>query len=393
MPRVITITSGKGGVGKTSISLNLALELASRNQRVCLFDADLGLANINILTGIQPENDLESVIDGSLDLGDIVIKNFQGIDIIPGSSGVERMADLTREEADRLIRSFLGLGEYDYFIFDTSAGISSQVLSFCMASHEILLVITPEPTSLTDAYALLKVLSRKRYPSTVNVVVNQVKQANNAKQAYGQLRNTVNRFLSIKLSPLGIVARDKHVPMAVIAQTPFLKLFPDSAASKCIQLLGKKLLTKEKNMEPISLEQFWQRCLGYLSKSRPVENAKGNRPGATKENRSEDAGQKAPVAARPTDSEAAKQEPNIMGPKVPRAEKQESNIIAPKDPGAEKQKPDVTELLERMETKLSILMDEMKQIRKMLEHQAGTTEAPPAEVELDFEAWVVKNRS
>jgi flagellar biosynthesis protein FlhG len=242
-------------------------------------------------------------------------------------------------------------------------------------------------------------------------VVNQVKQANNAKQAYGQLRNTVNRFLSIKLSPLGIVARDKHVPMAVISQTPFLKLFPDSAASKCIQLLGKKLLTKEKDMEPISLEQFWQRCLGFLSKSRPSagapKNAKDSHPTASEENRSEDAGQKATVAAMPTAPEVAKQEPNIAGPKIPGIAKQGSKIDRPKIPGVAKQefkiaepkvpenakqKPDVTELLERMETKLSMLMDEMKQIRKMMEHQAGTTEAPPAEVELDFEAWVAKNR-
>ncbi len=378
MPRVITITSGKGGVGKTSISLNLALELASANQRVCLFDADLGLANINILTGIQPENDLESVIDGTLELSEIVIKNYQGIDIIPGSSGVERMADLTREEAKRLIRSFLGLGEYDYFIFDTSAGISSQVISFCMASHEILLVVTPEPTSLTDAYALLKVLSRKRYTSTVNVVVNQVKQANNAKLAYGQLRDTVNRFLSIKLSPLGIVARDKHVPMAVIAQTPFLKLFPDSTASKCIQLLGRKLLTKEKNMEPISLEQFWHRCLGFLSKSLPVA---GPRHEAAKQNSPVDTRPKHPAPPRQKEHEAAKQNrPEDAGQTAP---------------GAAKQKPDFTAMLERMEAKISTLMAEMKQIRKMMEHQAHQTEespASPGEVELDFEAWFAKNR-
>ncbi|MBI9088476.1 MAG: MinD/ParA family protein [Desulfobacterium sp.] len=350
MPRVITITSGKGGVGKTSISLNLALELASANQRVCLFDADLGLANINILTGIQPENDLESVIDGSLELSEIVIKNYQGIDIIPGSSGVERMADLTQEEAKRLIRSFLGLGEYDYFIFDTSAGISSQVLSFCMASHEILLVITPEPTSLTDAYSLLKVLSRKGYNRTVNVVVNQVTQSSSAKKAYGQLRETVNRFLSIKLSPLGIVARDKHVPMAVIAQTPFLKLFPDSPGSRCIQLLGRKLLAREKNMEPISLEQFWHRCLGFLSKGRPAAGAKRKHHEVT----------------RPKTTEA------VAG-----------------------QKPDITVMLQRIETKISMLMDEMKQIRKIVAHQENQTEdtpAPPGEVELDFEAWFSKNR-
>lgn len=366
MPRVITITSGKGGVGKTSISLNLALELASANQRVCLFDADLGLANINILTGIQPENDLESVIDGRRKLSEIIIKNYQGIDIIPGSSGVERLADLNQAEAKRLIRSFLGLGEYDYFIFDTSAGISSQVLSFCMASHEILLVITPEPTSLTDAYSLLKVLSRRGYTPTVNVVVNQVTQSNSAKQAYGQLRDTVNRFLSINLSPLGIVARDKHIPMAVIAQTPFLKLFPESPGSKCIQLLGRKLLTREKNMEPISLEQFWHRCLGFLPKNRP---AAGSR---------------------------RKQHENA-GPKITKAAEQNSpgDVMRPPHPEAPGQKPDLPAMLERIETQISMLMGEMKQIRKMVEHQASQTESPPAipgEVELDFEAWFAKNR-
>ncbi|MCP4116785.1 MAG: MinD/ParA family protein [Desulfobacteraceae bacterium] len=371
MPRVITITSGKGGVGKTSISLNLALELASANQRVCLFDADLGLANINILTGIQPENDLEAVIDGSLELGDILIKNFQGIDIIPGSSGVERMADLTRAEAQRLIRSFLGLGEYDYFIFDTSAGISSQVLSFCMASQEILLVVTPEPTSLTDAYALLKVLSRKRYTSTVNVVVNQVKQTNNAKQAYSQLRDTVNRFLSVKLSPLGIVARDKHIPMAVIAQTPFLKLFPDSTASKCIHLLGRKLLSKDKNPAPMPLEQFWHRCLGFLAENQPV--SPGKRPKDSGSVIPENAESKIPGAARPDNT-------------------------APKNKETDTQEPDLTVLLERMENKISLLMNEMKEIKQLVEHranQAPMTEAPPAapaEVELDFEAWYAKSR-
>ena len=271
-PRIITVTSGKGGAGKTSISLNLALELAQSNQRVCLFDADLGLANINILTGIHPENDLESVLLGTHTLDEIVIKNFQGIDIIPGSSGVERMADLTQDEAAHLIDSFLTLDRYDYFIFDTSAGISTQVLSFCMASHEILMIITQEPTSLTDAYALLKLLSNRQYANPVNVVVNQVKDVKAARNAYGQLRDTVNRFLKIKLFPLGIVVEDRHVPMSVIAQTPFLTLFPDASASRCIRLVTQKLMARDWGGGTRSLELFWRRCLNVLAENRSARD-------------------------------------------------------------------------------------------------------------------------
>ena len=198
MARIITITSGKGGVGKTSISLNLSLALASQGFKVCLFDADLGLANVNILTGIYPKKDLESVIAGQVSLTDIIIKDYQGIDIIPGSSGVEKIADLTRTQTDTLISAFLDLEDYDYFIFDTSAGISSQVLSFCMASHEIILVVTCESTSLTDAYSMLKVLSKYQYDRPVKVVINQVISAKAAQKVYVQLKETVKRFLPIK---------------------------------------------------------------------------------------------------------------------------------------------------------------------------------------------------
>ena len=145
MARIITVTSGKGGVGKTSLSLNLSLSLASKGCKVCLFDADLGLANVNILTGIYPKKDLESVINGQFKLNEIIIKDFQGIDIIPGSSGVKKIADLTKTQTRTLIRAFLDLEDYDYFIFDTSAGISSQVLSFCMASMKSFLLPPANP--------------------------------------------------------------------------------------------------------------------------------------------------------------------------------------------------------------------------------------------------------
>jgi len=271
MARIITITSGKGGVGKTSISLNLSLSLASQGHKVCLFDADLGLANVSILTGLYPKKNLESVISGQFGLNEIIIKDYQGIDIIPGSSGVEKIADLTRTQTGTLISAFLDLEDYDYFIFDTSAGISSQVLSFCMASHEIILVATCEPTSLTDAYSMLKVLSKYQYDCPVKVVINQVKSGKAAQKAYAQLKKTVNKFLSVKVEPLGIVALDKNVRAAVISQTPFFMLFPDTIASKCIHSITRKLMSKSGQIGDLPLELFWDKCLSFLEKHHKPE--------------------------------------------------------------------------------------------------------------------------
>ena len=267
MAKVITVASGKGGVGKTSISLNLSLALAAAGYRVCLFDADLGLANVNILTGLYPEHGLAEVIDGSQGLADIMIRDFNGIDIIPGSSGVEKLADLSGDEAGRLISSFLGLSAYDYFILDTSAGISAQVLSFCRASHEMILVATPEPTSLTDAYSLLKVMAKGKAMPKVRVVINQVRSAAAAKQAYTKLKKTVHKFLSVRVSPLGILARDPNVPIAVVSQVPFFTLFPDTRATRCIKAIALKLIRNPG--QDIPVEVFWDQCLKLLAKGRP----------------------------------------------------------------------------------------------------------------------------
>ncbi|MCF6248099.1 MAG: MinD/ParA family protein [Desulfobacula sp.] len=264
MARIITITSGKGGVGKTSISLNLSLALAEKGFKVCLFDADLGLANVNILTGIYPEKDMASVISGQFSLKEIMIKDFGGIDIIPGSSGIEQIADLTQTQTGTLISAFLDLDDYDFFIFDTSAGVSAQVLSFCMASHEIILVATCEPTSLTDAYSMLKVLSKYNYKNPVKVVINQVKSGKAAQKAYNRIKQTAGRFLSIPVEPLGIMAADKNVQAAVISQTPFFQLFPDTVATKCIQAITNRLLEKSKMVSDIPLELFWDKALRFL---------------------------------------------------------------------------------------------------------------------------------
>ncbi len=349
MARIITITSGKGGVGKTSISLNLSLSLASKGYKVCLFDADLGLANVNILTGIYPKRDLEHVISGQFNLNEIIIKDFQGIDIIPGSSGVEKIADLTQTQTGTLISAFLDLEEYDYFIFDTSAGISSQVLSFCMASHEIILIATCEPTSITDAYSMLKVLSKYGYNCPVKIVINQVKSGRAAQKAYTQLKDTVNKFLSLKVQPLGIMAADKNVRAAVISQTPFFMLFPDTIASKCIQSISKKLIENPSLYGDMPLELFWDKCLLFLDKHHKSKKASVS---------SEKSGKEA-------DNKDKTQELKIS--------------------------PDIKKILSSIESRLSFLTNEVEEIKQLLKKDTKTPAPPGAkEISLDFESWLKK---
>ena len=261
MPRILTVTSGKGGVGKTNISVNLALDLAGQGLRTCLFDADLGLANVNILLGIYPENSLEDLILKRKKIEEVLIRDENGVDIIPGSSGVERMADLESDQIDSLIKSFSKLNGYDFLIFDTSAGASRNVISFCMSSSEIILVVTPEPTSLTDGYALLKILTFNGFNGSVMVLVNQCKDMKIARNVFVKFKKAVQKFLPVSIMPIGSVIQDDHVVEAVKRQKPFVSLFPNADASRCIKNVSRYLLKNgTKDMEDLGLQSFWTKC-------------------------------------------------------------------------------------------------------------------------------------
>ncbi len=380
MARIITVTSGKGGVGKTSISLNLSLSLASQGFKVCLFDADLGLANVNILTGIYPKRDLESVIYGQFSLNEIIIKDFQGIDIIPGSSGVKKIADLTRTQTGTLISAFLDLEEYDYFIFDTSAGISSQVLSFCMASHEILLVATCEPTSLTDAYSMLKVLSKRGYNYPVKVVINQVKSGKEAQRAYSQLKETVNKFLNLKVQPLGIMAQDKNVRAAVISQTPFFMLFPDTIASKCIKAISKKIIKNSGQYSDMPLELFWDKCLTFLEKyNKPkINSGKLTEPGKSIEQ------------DKLIETDRSVESVNLIGKKqdIPQTDTVQKAIQSDQKIKSDQE---IKKILSNIEARLSSLTSQVSEIKQFLKNDSKVNKIPePRKIPLDFESWLKK---
>ena len=264
MTRTITVTSGKGGVGKTNISANMALHLASLGHRTCLFDADLGLANINILLGLYPEYNLEDVILNNKTVQDIIIRDYDGMDIIPGSSGIEKLANLEHEQIDQLVKSFSEFDSYDFFFFDTSSGASKEVISFCRASSEVVLVITPEPTSLSDAYGLLKILSLNGFNRPVMVVVNQSGDAKTANIAYTKLKKTVHKYLPINIVPLGLIVHDDHVAEAVKEQKPFISLYPNSNISKCIKNIAKRFVEKgPEDIDAYALETFWTKFLSF----------------------------------------------------------------------------------------------------------------------------------
>jgi MinD-like ATPase involved in chromosome partitioning or flagellar assembly/HD-like signal output (HDOD) protein len=262
MTRTITITSGKGGAGKTNISVNLALRLAALGYRTCLFDADLGLSNVNMLLGLYPEYNLEDVILHQRDLKDVIIRDYKGIDIIPGSSGLERMADLEAKQVEDLIQSFSELDGYSFLVFDSSSGVSKNVISLCLASSQVIVVITPEAASLTDAYALLKTLCLNGFKGLGRIVVNQCKDISIARLAYTKLKETVTKYLPADIVPLGIVFHDPVVEEAVKKQQAFVLLYPESNASKCIKSIAKRLMEdKPEDIGACEMSSFWT---GYL---------------------------------------------------------------------------------------------------------------------------------
>ncbi len=230
--RVITISSGKGGVGKTNISVNLAISLASKGRNVCVFDADTSLANVNILLNLTPEYTLEQVLDGSKTIDEILLKGPGGISIVPAASGIAEFASLDIAQQKILLQALSTLEQrFDYLIIDTAAGISANVTTFLQATEHNVLIVTPEPTSLTDAFALMKVMRQKQCESKVHILTNMVDNYLNSVDIYKRLSGASVRYLNTDVEYLGYVPRDEHLRLSVQKQIPVTIGYPGSQAS------------------------------------------------------------------------------------------------------------------------------------------------------------------
>ncbi len=238
----IAVASGKGGVGKSNVALNLAVLLSAAGNRVALLDADLGLANLDVLTGAQARANLAHVVAGQRVLTDIVIDLPSGVQLVPGASGLARMADLTEFQRTKLVNELGALEEQnDVIVVDTGAGIGRSVTSFAATADTVLVVATPEPTSITDAYALVKVLSLQRNEARLSLLVNFASDRNEARATYNRIATVAREFLGVALYDAGYVLTDAKVPMAVRKRQPYVLAYPRCSASRCMAALATKL--------------------------------------------------------------------------------------------------------------------------------------------------------
>ena len=258
--RTIVVTSGKGGVGKTNIAANLAMIFRRYKKRVLLVDLDLGLANIDILLGIRPEYTLQDVIEGRKQMKDIIIQGPDGIKFVPASSGIEELTSLSEKQMEMLFKGFCDLDEeLDIVIVDTGAGISSNVLSFVLASNEILLITTPEPTAITDAYAMIKALSRKRKDLNIKLLVNLAGSREEAELTMKRISSVTLRFLNVNVQYLGYLLQDPNIPIAARLQKSFVKEYPNTTATSCLNNIVASFLNSDDGTQTLGVEGYFRR--------------------------------------------------------------------------------------------------------------------------------------
>ncbi len=241
--RTITITSGKGGVGKSSIVSNMAYILGTMSKSTYILDADLSLGNIDIMFGMFPKYNIKDLIEGKKPIGDIIVEGPCGIRVIPATSGVAELSNLSMEERNILFSSFQELPDHDFLLVDTSAGISSNVVYFNAISEDIFIIVTPDPASITDSYAVIKVLNKKTGRKDFNILVNLVKDEQEALDIYKNILLVTDRFLEVYLNFFGFIPVDASVNAATRKQKLWVERFPDAPATKALQKICERLVS------------------------------------------------------------------------------------------------------------------------------------------------------
>jgi flagellar biosynthesis protein FlhG len=263
--RVITVTSGKGGVGKTNFTVNLALALAELGQRVLLIDADLGMANVDVVLGCSAKYSILNLLEDHYSLHDVVAEGPCGIKFMTGGSGIYHLANLTASQLQRITSQITQFDNWaDIILIDTGAGINQNVLSFVMAADEVIIITTPEPTAITDAYAMMKAYVSNNGSSPLNLVINRVLTRDEGQSVVDKLNKVATRFLGQTIHELGFVYEDQNVVKAVKSQTPFSLAYPDSISTRCVKQIANRLLHGENIARPHGIKGFFDKFLRRL---------------------------------------------------------------------------------------------------------------------------------
>jgi flagellar biosynthesis protein FlhG len=267
--RVYSITSGKGGVGKTAVTANVAVSLAILGKKVLILDGDLGLANIDVVFGLAPKYNLNHFFSGEQELASILVEGPKGVKILPAGSGVQNFTRLDSQQKQKLLDGLdLMHNDFDFVLIDTEAGISENVTYFNTAAQEILVVTTPDPTAITDAYALMKLLSTQYHEKRFNLVVNMIQSDEESLDVYRKLTMVSNRYLDISIEFLGSIPADRQMIDAIRKQRVIVDLFPSSRITTAFSLLAGTLCSEQIFCEPKGgIQFFWKKLLDFGGRS------------------------------------------------------------------------------------------------------------------------------
>lgn len=266
--RIIAVTSGKGGVGKTNFTINLGISLSKLGYRCVVFDADIGFANIDVISGIIPKYTVADVLEKRKSMKEVITEGPAGVKLIAGGSGINEIMQLDMSDIDYLLKEFKSLqNECDFILIDTGAGLSKTVLSFVNAADEVIIITTPEPTSLTDAYAMIKALNIFNNQVDLKVIINRVSGSKEAEEVFGKLKKVTNKFLDFNINELGYLYESKIVPESVKNQIPFMEFNPTAQVSKKLNSIALKLIGEEPD-EKKGMDNFISNLRSVFTKGR-----------------------------------------------------------------------------------------------------------------------------